>query len=99
VEIVNFHVVGWGEENKPTFKPMEEGGRSLDRAFKGERPVHFEEVGTVESQVYERSLLPSSAKIAGPAVIEEPACTTVVCPGQQVVVDRFGNLVIMEVGK
>lgn len=99
VEIVNFHVVGWGEENKPSFKPLEEEGRTLARAFKGERPVHFEEVGTVQSQVYERSLLPSSAKIAGPAVIEEPACTTIVCPGQQVVVDRFGNLVIMEVGK
>jgi N-methylhydantoinase A len=99
VEIVNFHVVGWGEVDKPAFKPLEEEGRSLDRASKGERPVHFQDVGTVDSKVYERNLLPPHVVIDGPAVVEEPACTTIVCPGQQVTVDRFGNLVITEVSK
>jgi len=99
VEIVNFHVVGWGKVDKPAFKPLEEEGQSIDQAFKGERPVHFQEVGTVESKVYERNLLPPHAVIAGPTVVEEPACTTIICPEQQVTVDRFGNLVITEVSK
>jgi hypothetical protein len=30
-------------------------------------------------------------------VIEEPACTTIVYPGQWLRVDEYGNLVIMEV--
>jgi N-methylhydantoinase A len=99
VEIVNFHLVGWGEVDKPSFKPLEEDGRSLDRAFKGERPVAFEELGPVRSKVYERDLLPPHAVIDGPVVVEEPACTTIVCPEQRVTVDRFGNLVITEVSK
>jgi len=99
VEIVNFHVVGWGQEDKPSFAPLANGGRSIERAFKGERPVDFEEVGTVQSKVYEREILPTGIRINGPAVIEEPACTTIVCPQQEMTVDRFGNLVVAEVAK
>ncbi len=99
VEIVNFHVVGWGQVDKPAFTPLTNDGRSLERAFKGERPVDFEDTGTVQSAVYERGLLPTGVKINGPAVVEEPACTTIVCPQQAMTVDRFGNLVITEVAK
>lgn len=99
VEIVNFHVVGWGQEDKPSFTPLTDDDRSLERAFKGERPVDFEGVGSVRSKVYERGLLPIGIKIDGPAVVEEPACTTIVCPQQELVVDRFGNLVITEVAE
>jgi len=99
VEIVNFHVVGWGKEDKPSFAPLSNDGRSLDRAFKGERPVDFEDVGNVPSRVYERGLLPAGIEIDGPAVVEEPACTTIVYPQQKMMVDRFGNLVITEVAK
>jgi N-methylhydantoinase A len=97
VEVVNFHLVGWGEEKKPSFKRMESGGCNLEQACKGERPVRFEDVGEVGSKVYERDLLPPQAAIVGPAVVEEPACTTIVCPGQQLTVDDFGNLVVTEV--
>ncbi len=99
VEIVNFHVVGWGEVEKPPFVPLDGGGRDLEKAFKGKRIVHFDEVGGVESAVYERDLIPIGVPIEGPAIIEEPACTTVVCPEQVVEVDRFGNLVVTEVGR
>ena len=99
VEIVNFHVVGWGQVDKPALAPLTNDGRSLERAFKGERPVDFEDTGTVQSAVYERGLLPTGVKINGPAVVEEPACTTIVCPQQAMTVDRFGNLVITEVAK
>jgi len=99
VEIVNFHVVGWGEVEKPELKPLEGEGRDMDRAFKGERRVYFEELGMVPSKIYERDLIPSGEPIPGPAIIEEPACTTVICPDQQVVVDERGYLIITEVAR
>jgi len=97
VEIVNFHVVGWGAVDHPSIAAREADGRGLFAAEKGERPVVFEDGGAVPSRVFERDLLPVGEPIVGPAVVEEPACTTIVCPDQRAVVDPFGNLVITEV--
>jgi len=97
VEIVNFHVVGWGRVDQPEFAPHEIAGASRAAADKGARQVVFEGGKSVESRVFERGLLPTGETIEGPAVIEEPACTTIVCPSQQATVDEFGNLVITEV--
>jgi len=99
VEIVNFHLVGWGEVEKPELKRLDGAGRDINRAFKGERRVYFEEHGMVPSRIYERDLIPIGESIPGPAIVEEPACTTVVCPDQQVVVDERGYLVITEVAR
>jgi N-methylhydantoinase A len=97
VEIVNFHVVGWGKVQKPVLRKLSRDGFDTKRASKGERPVHFEGVGSLPTKVFERGLISPGEPIVGPAVIEEPACTTIVCPDQQVVVDVYGNLVITEV--
>ena len=97
VEIVNFHVVGWGRVDKPMLAQRRSAEASLAAAGKGIRPVVFENEGSVDSHVFERGLLPTGEAIEGPAVIEEPACTTIVCPSQWVTVDGFGNLVIVEV--
>jgi len=97
VEIVNFHVVGWGQVDKPEFRPLSDDGREETDARKGDREVVFEEFGSVMSRVYERSGLPTGARIDGPAVVEEPACTTIVYPDQRLDVDPYGNLVIAEV--
>ena len=97
VEIVNFHVVGWGKVDKPRFAPRTRKGASLAAAEKGTRPVVFEGEGAVESRVFERGFLPERETIDGPAVVEEPACTTIVCPSQRLTVDAFANLVITEV--
>lgn len=97
LEIVNFHVVGWAEVDKPALEPVKSEGRSLEQAIKGERSILFEDAGLVRAVTYERDLLPIGRGVRGPAVVEEPACTTVVCPGQEVTVDHYGNLVIREV--
>ena len=97
MEIVNFHVVAWGRVDKPGFVPRTIAGADIETADKGTRPVVFEGEGTIESRVFERGFLPTGTVIEGPAVIEEPACTTIVCPSQRVTVDEFGNLVITEV--
>jgi len=96
VEIVNFHVVGWGKVDHPDIAPVATDGRDLASAAKEERSVVFEEHGALASRVYERNLLPPGESIEGPAIVEEPACTTIVCPDQHVCVDEYGNLVITE---
>jgi len=96
VEIVNFHVVGWGAVDHPSIAAREAYGHGLSPAEKGERPVVFEDGGAASSRVFERDLLPVGESIVGPAVVEEPACTTIVCPDQRAIVDPFGNLVITE---
>jgi N-methylhydantoinase A len=44
--------------------------------------------------VYVRDLLAPGDTVPGPSIIEEYGATTVVYPGQQLDVDRFGNLVL-----
>jgi N-methylhydantoinase A len=58
------------------------------------RPVYFEEAGEfVACPVYRRAELPA-APIAGPAVVEERECTSVVPPGCTVELDPHGNLTV-----
>jgi N-methylhydantoinase A len=45
-------------------------------------------------EVYDRSKLLTGNVIAGPAVIEEPASSTLLGPGDRAVVNEFGHLVI-----
>ena len=57
------------------------------------RPVWFEE-GWVETAIFDRQRLCPGMTFAGPAVVQQLDATTVIEPGNQVAVDRFGNLVI-----
>jgi N-methylhydantoinase A len=59
----------------------------------GTRRVLFEE-GWLEVPIYNRESFGQGCRITGPAVIEEEASTTVLCSGQQLTVDSFGNLLI-----
>jgi N-methylhydantoinase A len=59
------------------------------------RAVFFEEAdGFVDCPVFDRGELGAGARLAGPAVIEQMDSTTVVHPGQAVVVDGWGNVLI-----
>ncbi|MBX5493340.1 MAG: hypothetical protein IRZ14_19490, partial [Chloroflexi bacterium] len=44
--------------------------------------------------VYARERLRPGHRFAGPAIVEQYDATTVVCPEQEVTVDRWGNLLI-----
>jgi len=50
----------------------------------------------VKTPTYERDLLPVGASLSGPLIVEEPAATTVVFPGQRLSVDEYGFLHIEE---
>jgi N-methylhydantoinase A len=50
--------------------------------------------GWVETPVYRRELLPEGAQFAGPAIVEQLDCTTVVEPGTSAMQDAIGNLIL-----
>jgi N-methylhydantoinase A len=55
------------------------------------RRVWFD-TGWLETPVYQREALPQ--RFAGPAIIEQLDCTTVLEPGNSAQVDPSGNLVV-----
>lgn len=82
----------------PTPKPwLTPGGAGGSGQPKGRRLVDFDESGRFESTLYERAEHIPGASVVGPAVVEAPASTTVVSPGQCVTLDSLGNLRI-EIG-
>jgi N-methylhydantoinase A len=93
IEFVNFRLTGFGAVQKPELERVQANG-DASVAFKGERDVDFDELGQHQSRVYERARLGAGAVLGGPAVVEEPAASTVVFPGQTLRVDEYGNLSI-----
>jgi N-methylhydantoinase A len=61
------------------------------------RDVDLDEHGGVQRvTVVERRALQPRDRLAGPCIVEEPATTVLVLPGQSVTIDRLANLVIEE---
>lgn len=65
---------------------------TLDAARTATRPVWFD--GWRETPVYWRDHLPLSARIVGPAIVEQMDTTIVIEPGDDAVQDRDGNIII-----
>lgn len=97
VEVVNYHVAAWGTVRKPALREVDVAPTSIGAARKKDRRVEFEGFGWLNAGVFERDRLPVGEKIVGPAVIEEPASTTIVLPDQIARRDPFGNLILQEV--
>jgi N-methylhydantoinase A len=95
VELVNLRLTTIGKIARPQMRKLETTGTDVSVALKGERPVYFaensSEKGVVQTPVYDRSKLPAGVVFDGPAIIEEPDCTTVIHPAWTVTVDEFGN--------
>jgi N-methylhydantoinase A len=100
-EIVSLRTTVTGIMRKPPQERMEKGGRAPKKsAFTGKRQVYFgEEGGFLETPTYARAGLLAGNRISGPALVEEHASTTVVHPGDRLVVDDWGNLVIAVAGR
>jgi N-methylhydantoinase A len=93
IEFVNFRLTALGAVRKPELARIASDG-DVRAALKGTRDVDFDELGRQESRIYERSRLGAGTELEGPAVIEEPAASTVVFPRQRLLVDEYGNLII-----
>jgi N-methylhydantoinase A len=95
VELVNLRLTTVGKIARPNMRKLKTTSDDPSSALKGTRPVYFSESnGVIDTSVYDRVKLHASARFSGPAIIEEPDCTTVVHPGWSVQVDEFGNLSI-----
>ena len=91
VEVVTLRVTAVGALPKPEFRPRPEEGPDPSPALVDRRPVYFDG-GWVETPVYERARLCPGNRLAGPAHVLQPDCTTVLHPQQAMQVDGLGNL-------
>lgn len=97
-EIVNLHLVAYGQLAKPSLQEIPAHEGDISTALKETRRVFFTGDGWLDTPIYDRSKLGCGAVAQGPLVVEEPTTATVVCPGQTLSVDRYGNLIVeMEV--
>jgi len=95
VQIVHFRVRGTGHVPKPQIQTIAPGDPDASAAIKQRREVCWRELGGVRPwPIYERSGLRAGNALSGPAIIEEPTTATVVGPGDRVMVDPYGNLII-----
>jgi N-methylhydantoinase A len=93
VEIVSFRVRGIGlvpPVVMPKFKPA---GTTLRDARRELRRVRFDG-RELDCPVYQRERLDVGLTVAGPAVLDQFDCTTVICPGQTARVDEWKNLIV-----
>lgn len=93
-EVVSVRTSVSGDMPKPTIAEFLVG--SAEPAVEPNiRPVYFKaSEGWQDTRVYQRPDLRAGNCIAGPALVEEYASTTVLFPGDVLEVDKFGNLVI-----
>lgn len=103
-ELVSLRVTISGVMRKPKMEKIARGtAKPPAAALRGTRAVTFGPNASghgsaKKTTVYARDALKSGNRIAGPALIEEHASTTVVFPSDKLEVDQFGNLVI-EIGR
>ena len=97
VEVVNLCVAGVGRIDDPAPREVASGAAMPPASARtGMREVVFEidgEATTCASAHYERAGLLAGNRIEGPAVVTQLDATTLIPPGAEAEVDRFGNLV------
>jgi N-methylhydantoinase A len=93
--LVNLHtaVIGARPEISLATLAATERAPTLAMAQAGERRVWFSD-GWHPTPIYARDRLPLDAVFAGPTILEQLDCTTVVEPGDTVRQDKLGNLLI-----
>jgi N-methylhydantoinase A len=95
-DLVSLRMTVTGLMRKPSPRQVAEGTSAPEaEAVLRSKPVYFDSAGGfVDTPVFARTRLRRGNEIAGPALIEEHASTTVIAPGDRLIVDAFGNLVI-----
>ena len=96
-ELVNMHLSAVVESSKPAVSKISSGSGDGSAALQASRPVYFRDAGgEVDCPVYERDKLGAGDGFPGPAIIEEWNTTAIVHPGQRLLVDAYGNLIITQ---
>ena len=98
VELVNLRLTTVGKIARPQLRKLDIISSDIKAAIKGQRPVYFatdsSQGDVINTTVYNRQKLPPRSTFNGPAIVEEPDCTTVIQPSWSVTVDDFGNLLV-----
>jgi N-methylhydantoinase A/oxoprolinase/acetone carboxylase beta subunit len=95
VEIVNLRLRAVGQMAQltlPRIATAPHPGTTADPV--SARAVYFSGQGFVDTPVYARAALLATHVVHGPAIVEQFDATTVLFPGQEAVVDPYGNLLI-----
>jgi N-methylhydantoinase A/oxoprolinase/acetone carboxylase beta subunit len=100
IEIPNIRVRGIGLMPALETPETEHAGEAADAAFVRDGEAWFRVDGRLEqasTRLYDREKLRAGNRLIGPAIVLQYDSTSVVPPGMEAHVDRFGNIVI-EVG-
>jgi N-methylhydantoinase A len=89
-------VMGTRAVDTVRFKAHPGEGEDASDLVKGERPVHFDGSGFLDTPVYGGESLRSGNRVAGPAVIERMGDSVVVPPGFEASVDPYLTLVLSQ---
>ncbi|MEE8528465.1 MAG: hydantoinase/oxoprolinase family protein [Gammaproteobacteria bacterium] len=92
-EIVNLRAVVQGKATVIKAQSIEPGTTDASAARTGNQKI-FVADEACKADVYDRSLLKSGNRIAGPAIIVEMDSTTLILPGHTGEVDTHGNILI-----
>ncbi|MBO67818.1 MAG: hydantoin utilization protein [Acidiferrobacteraceae bacterium] len=91
IEIISLSTTAVGKTKKPPIQFSQP-----DKVNVGEimQQVYFRDIGDLDTRVIERESLKIGAEINGPAILVESGSTTLLRPGDEMVVDGSGSLVI-----
>jgi len=93
-EIVSLRTTVTGVMRRPPQDKIKRGSATAPRSAATGRRKAFFGKGFVATPTFARAALLAGNRIAGPALIEEHASTTVLWPGDRLSVDPYGNLII-----
>ncbi len=91
--LVNLHSAVIGRRPSAPLAALAQTDKSLGKKPVAQRRVWFEG-GWKNTPIWRREQLAPGARLAGPAIVEQMDATTVIEPGNTVVADKFGNLVV-----
>ncbi len=91
--LVNLHTAVIGRRKSAPLAALAQSDAAKSTKPGAHRRVWFEG-GWKNTPIYRREQLAPGARLAGPAIVEQMDATTVIEPGNQVVADKFGNLVV-----
>jgi len=91
VELISFQVTAIGSTDKPNLSALRPPTQDTQTQY---REVFFPGKGWERTSVFQRSGLEVGKEITGPAIIQEAGSTTVLEPGDDMIVDNRGILLI-----
>ena len=94
VEFINLRVRALGKNPPVVLHPEDADPTPLSQALKENRAVYFEGSGSIEVPIYDREMLGSGTRLAGPCLVEETISTILVPPGCSSVIDKYTNCII-----